>query len=124
MPRLGAKLKKYISPIEIAILADNLISNAIKWRDDGKKTSIQVDIRNINTDKIEILFSDNGKGVVSKFLKMPGKIFELGVTETKGSGIGLNSAKRTLEEIGGKIDFAGNNVTKFKGACFKIIISK
>ncbi|MDP1811730.1 MAG: ATP-binding protein [Sediminibacterium sp.] len=120
----GAKLKKYISPIEIAILADNLISNAIKWRDDAKKTSIRVDIRNINPDKIEILFSDNGKGVLSKFLKMPGKIFELGVTETKGSGIGLNSAKRTLEEIGGKIDFVGNNVTKFKGACFKIIISK
>lgn len=120
----GAKLKKYISPIEIAILADNLISNAIKWRDDGKKTSIQVDIRNINPNKMEILFSDNGKGVLSKYLKMPGKIFELGVTETKGSGIGLNSAKRTLEEIGGKIDFIGNNVTKFKGACFKIIISK
>lgn len=120
----GAKLKKYISPIEIAILVDNLISNSIKWRDDGKKTSIQVDIRNINPDKIEILFSDNGKGVLSKFLKMPEKIFELGVTETKGSGIGLNSAKRTLEEIGGKIEFVGNNVTKFKGACFKIIISK
>lgn len=120
----GSKLKKYISPIEIAIFLDNLISNSIKWRDDEKKTSIKVEMRNINPNKLEILFSDNGKGLVAKFMKIPEKIFELGVTETNGTGIGLNSAKKTLEEIGGKIQFIGNNVTALKGACFKIIISK
>ena len=120
----GAKLKKYISPIELALLADTLISNAIKWRDEGKKTSIQVDMRNVNPSKLEILFSDNGKGLLPKFLKMPKKIFELGVTETKGTGIGLNSAQKTLKEIGGKIDFAGNNLSGLKGACFKITINK
>lgn len=120
----NTKLKKYISPIEIAVLADNLISNAIKWRDDGKKTNIQVDMKNITSDKIEILFSDNGRGLMNKYLKISSKIFELGVTETKGSGIGLNSAKRILDELGGKIEFLGNNVTQLKGACFKISISK
>ncbi|MES2328158.1 MAG: ATP-binding protein [Bacteroidota bacterium] len=120
----NAKLKKYISPIEIAVLVDNLISNAIKWRDDGKKTSIQVDMRNINPNKLEVLFSDNGKGLLPKFVKIPKKIFELGVTETKGSGIGLNSAQRTMDEIGGKIEFAGNHIGKLKGACFKITINK
>jgi signal transduction histidine kinase len=120
----SSKLKKYISPIEIAILADNLISNSIKWKDSNKKTTIQVDIKNISDDKIEILFSDNGQGLSSKYLKNPDKIFDLGVTQTKGSGIGLNSVKRTLAELGGKIDFHGNNVTDQKGACFKITISK
>ena len=106
------------------MLADNLISNSIKWKDSNKKTTIQVDIRNINSDKIEVLFSDNGQGLSSKFDKTPEKIFELGVTQTKGSGIGLNSVRRTLEELGGKIEFNGNNVTQQKGACFKIIFSK
>lgn len=119
-----SKFKKYISPIQIAMLTDNLISNAIKWKDDGKKTSIHVDIKNTDSGKLEILFSDNGKGVLPKFLKIPNKIFELGITETKGTGIGLNSAQLTLDELGGKIEFVGNGITKLKGACFKITINK
>lgn len=120
----GAKLKKYISPMDLAILVDNLISNAIKWKEEDKKTTIQVDMRSLGNDKLEVLISDNGKGLVNKFLNFPEKIFELGVTETRGSGIGLNSVKKTLEELGGNIEFMGNNVTKMKGACFKIILQK
>jgi signal transduction histidine kinase len=120
----NTKFKKYISPIEIAILCDNLISNSIKWKEDETKTTIQVDIKITSANKLEILFSDNGKGLISKYLKFPEKIFELGVTETHGAGIGLNSVKRTLEELGGSIEFAGNNITKLKGACFKILINK
>ncbi len=119
-----AKFKKYISPIDIAILCDNLISNAIKWKDDDEKTTIQVDIKSVSSDKLEILFSDNGQGLIKKYLKMPDKIFELGVTETHGAGIALNSVKKTLEELGGSVEFVGNSITNLKGACFKIIITK
>lgn len=120
----ATKFKKYISPLDIALLADNLISNSIKWKDEDKKTLIHVDIKTMGNDRLEILFSDNGKGLISKFVKMPKQIFDLGVTATKGSGIGLNSVKKTLEELGGKIDFVGNGATDLKGACFRITINK
>lgn len=117
----SATLTKKFSILDISVVLDDLISNSEKA---GAK-KIEIDISNPSKDSLKILFSDDGRGVNSEFLideKAKDKIFELGITTTKGgSGIGLNSVREALKSVGGTIKFLGNN-TKLEGACFEILI--
>ena len=72
--------------------------------------------------QLKVIFSDDGKGVPKKFLESPDLIFELGITTTDGSGIGLNSVRTALKSLKGTIEFIGNG-KKLKGACFEILIN-
>jgi len=103
--------EKRISILDLSLVFDDLISNA----DKAGATKVNVKL----SDKLVILFSDNGNGVEEKFLDRPFELFELGVTTTDGSGIGLNSVKTTLSGMGANIEFSGNNFV-LKGATFKI----
>lgn len=111
-----SKLIKKISVLDISVILDDLISNSEK----ANANKIQLTVKNITPEELEILFSDNGDGVPVKFLDNKNKIFELGITTTSGgSGIGLNSVKTALKAMKGNIEFLGNNIN-LKGACFKI----
>ncbi len=108
--------EKLINPLELSIIFDDLISNAEKAEADN----ILIEFKNQKQTLI-IFFSDDGNGLDKKFFENPDKIFELGVTTTNGSGIGLHSVRTALKTIRGKISFVGNNVN-LKGACFEITI--
>jgi signal transduction histidine kinase len=112
-----ALLEKKISILDISVMLDDLISNSEK----ANAKSISIEMSNPTKDSLKILFSDDGRGVPKKFLDNPEQIFELGVTTTDGSGIGLNSVKTALKSMKGDIQFIGNG-KKLKGACFEIII--
>lgn len=107
-----------LNPIDIDIIIDNLISNSIK----AKATKVLVEFDK-NEDQIVIMYSDNGIGMPERLVNNPKAIFELGVRESneRGSGIGMFDVKKRVENIMGKIEFAGNN-TKLKGAAFKIVV--
>lgn len=107
--------EKKISVLELSLVIDDLISNSHKA---GAK-NILIKISNIN-NSLRFLFSDDGNGLIEKFLKNPQKIFELGITSTDGSGIGLASVKKALSSMGAKIDFIGNGI-ELRGATFEII---
>ena len=110
---------KRISILDISLVIDDLISNSYKAKAKNVKVYIS---ENDNSDLI-LIFSDDGMGLDSKFEKNNDVIFDLGVTTTDGSGIGLNYVRNTLSKMQGKIRFIGNN--KFlKGASFEVIISK
>jgi signal transduction histidine kinase len=115
----GTSFYKKVSVLDLSIIIDNLISNSEKW--DAKK--ILVEMSNDDSGKLEILFSDDGQGVVKKYLEDPRQIFELGVTETNGSGIGLHTVKERLKTMNAEISFAGNG-EKLKGATFQIVFNK
>lgn len=112
------ELNKKVSVLDISLILDDLISNAEKAGAD--KVLIEMD--NPSKNELRILFSDDGKGLDSKFLGDPEKVFELGITTTDGSGIGLNSVRTALKAIKGTITFKGNNLA-LKGACFEIRIT-
>ena len=114
----NAALTKKVSILDISVILDDLISNAQKA---GAK-NVSIEITNPSKDSLKILFSDDGKGVPKKFLNDPEKIFELGVTTTDGSGIGLNSVRTALKSLKGAIQFIGNG-KRLKGACFEILIN-
>lgn len=117
----SSSLVKKFSVLDISVVLDDLISNSEK----AGATLIEIEMSNPSENVLKILFYDNGSGVANDFLKdekSKEKIFELGVTTTKGgSGIGLNSVREALKSMGGNIKFIGNNV-KHKGACFEIVI--
>lgn len=114
----NAELIKKVSLLDISIILDDLISNSEKA--DAKK--IFLDISNPTKNSLKLLFSDNGKGVQKKFLDDPEQLFELGVTTTDGSGIGLNSVRKALKAMKGEIKFIGNS-KKLKGASFEVLFA-
>lgn len=110
---------KRISILDLSLVIDDLISNSIKAKANIVKVSITLDE---NSDLIAV-FTDDGTGVPSKFLSNTEAIFDLGVTTTDGSGIGLNYVRKTLTKMNGTISFIGNN-KYLKGASFMVKISK
>jgi signal transduction histidine kinase len=113
-----AALTKKASLLDISVILDDLISNSEK----AGATKILFEISNPNRDSLKIIVCDDGKGVQKKFLDNPEQIFELGVTTTDGSGIGLNSVRTALRAMKGTINFVGNGI-KLRGACFEIIFN-
>jgi signal transduction histidine kinase len=105
-----------LSLLDLSIVIDNLISNSIK----AKANKILIEA--IDGGKIlSVLFNDNGIGLNDEFIESPLSIFELGVkSNIEGSGIGLYSVKKKMNEMYGDIEFTGNNLN-LKGACFKLI---
>jgi len=115
---------KSISVLNLSIVLDNILSNAVRW----DASEIQVTFNQQATNSLSVLFSDNGKGLSSKFLPNPEKIFELGVGDTPplemgGSGIGLYYTRSLLETMHSSISYLGNNIG-LSGACFEIIFNK
>lgn len=109
--------ERMVSVLDIAVIIDNLISNSQK----SKATKVEFDAEILENQGLQIRISDNGNGLDEKFISIPDSIFELGVTSTDGSGIGLYTVKKSLEEIGGTIRFDGNG-KKLSGASFVIVI--
>ncbi len=110
---------KKVSVLDLSIIFDNLISNSEKW----KAKNVLVEMSNSKNGALRIIFSDDGKGLMEKYLDDPEQIFELGVTETDGSGIGLHTVRERLKTMNAEILFIGNG-KKLKGAAFQIIFNK
>lgn len=87
-----------VSRVELSILIDNIISNAHK----AKATKLTVTISKISTNRLQISFIDDGKGF-SEELPNVDAMFEMGITTTSGSGLGLFHVKNIVENIDGKI---------------------
>ena len=86
------------SRIELSILIDNIVSNAVK----AQSHKLSVTITQITDNTIRISFRDDGRGL-SKELPSIESMFEIGITTTAGSGLGLYHAKYIVNELGGKI---------------------
>ena len=103
--------------LDIAVIIDNLISNSQK----AKATKVLIEANMTADEKLQLIISDDGDGLNPIFDNVEDSIFELGVTTTDGSGIGLHTVKTVVEGWQGTIRFIGNGV-KLKGASFEMII--
>lgn len=86
------------SKIELSIIVDNLISNANK----ALAKTLYVGIAMRSNNILSISFIDDGIGL-SDEIQSPNDIFNLGITTTSGSGIGLYHVKQIVEEMDGSI---------------------
>lgn len=81
-------------PIDIAVVIDNIAFNSEKFG----ATRLNVDVARVSDNELRLEFVDDGEGL-SPEVQPPEKIFERGVTTTKGSGLGLYHVRQTLTEL-------------------------
>lgn len=92
----GMKLR--FNPMDISIVVDNLISNAKK----AKASKITFTITQPDKQSLHMRVADNGQGISQKIDTK--RIFEMGYTTTRGSGLGLYHVKQVLGELNGSIE--------------------
>lgn len=83
----------------------NLLSNSIKFRKPGIPAQISIKSqRYLITDKLEIRFKDNGKGIdLAKNSSSLFGLYKRFDTSTEGKGMGLFMVKTQVEALGGTI---------------------
>jgi len=93
----------YSDRSRIGILLNNLFSNAVKYQDVGKISSLlSIDILT-TSNEATIKFSDNGIGITESHLSKIFEMFYRATEEAKGSGLGLYIAKETVTKLKGSI---------------------
>jgi signal transduction histidine kinase len=107
----GMKLR--FNPIDMAIIVDNLISNARR----AKASRIKFELAPLDRTGLAIRVTDNGQGLARG--ADPERIFGMGYTTTHGSGLGLYHVRQVLGEIGGSVELVKSENA---GAAFVIKI--
>jgi signal transduction histidine kinase len=91
-------MRRRFNPIDVSIVIDNLISNARR----AKASRIKFELSKLDRDTLAMRVSDNGRGLMRG--ADPKRIFEMGYTTTRGSGLGLYHVRQALGEMGGSIE--------------------
>lgn len=94
----GGPFVRRFRPMEVAIIIDNLISNARKAR----ATRITFSLSSLAKGTMTMEVYDNGRGLPAD-TETQERIFDLGVSRTNGSGLGLYHVRQVLGEMGGAI---------------------
>ncbi len=92
----------YSDQSRLLIIFNNMISNAIRYRNRRKDSFLKIDIQ-FDYDKVKITFTDNGIGIAYEFQDKIFKMFFRASYESKGSGLGLYIVKSTVEKLAGTI---------------------
>lgn len=111
-----AGLIRRFKPIEVTIVLENLISNASK----AGASDILFSLTQPKENEVDIVIEDDGHGI-SEIIQPPERIFDIGVTTTDGSGLGLHHVSRILDAMGASIEY---DSTYRAGARFKLRIFK
>jgi PAS domain S-box-containing protein len=114
---LGELHKLRADPLQMRLLFQNLISNALKFCRPEANPVVQVESRQLPEDILEIRVKDNGIGFdVQKldFLMQPFQRLHTR-NEYEGSGIGLAICRKVVERHGGQISAES---TPGKGSTF------
>ena len=93
----------YSDPKLIAIIFNNIISNAINFRNrSGKKSIVDINIFN-SSDKCIINIKDNGIGINKDDQQKVFELFYRKDNNRHGSGMGLYIVKEIITKLNGKI---------------------
>jgi PAS domain S-box-containing protein len=95
----------FAEPARLVSVFQNLIGNAIKYRDKDRRLVIGVCAEKVSPELWRFAVSDNGIGIAEEYRERIFKIFErLGPTKGKdGTGIGLTLCRRIVHRFGGRI---------------------
>jgi signal transduction histidine kinase len=87
----------------LSVILNNLVSNAVKYRDEIKPRCI-VDVHcHIDDNFLTIVFRDNGIGISPEFLPKVFDMFYRATERSEGAGLGLYIVKETTDKLGGTI---------------------
>jgi PAS domain S-box-containing protein len=101
---IGDMPEIHVYPVEFCQLLLNLLTNAIKFQENGKTPDIYMSSKRINHSWI-FSVQDNGIGISPDYSSKIFEIFQRLHTEYEGKGIGLAYAKKIISLHGGEIWF-------------------
>jgi signal transduction histidine kinase len=92
-------------PVQMRQLLQNLLANAIKYRDKGRPPIVRLDSSSPDAEHCTITVADNGIGFKQEYGERIFKMFERlhGRAQYEGSGIGLAICRRIADRHGGTI---------------------
>jgi len=109
-------IKEFI-PIEVNVVIDNLLNNSIKAR----AKNFILTVEGESGKNVIFIFSDDGNGL-DKIIINKNSIFEKGITNTEGSGLGLYHAYSIITgNLKGTIEI---NEIETRGFSLKVVIKK
>ncbi len=95
----------FSDPYRLALILNNIISNAIKYRDIEKPQSIiEIDVK--VSDMFYVAIKDNGMGIRQNYLPKVFEMFYRGSNKSEGAGLGLYITREAVEKLNGKISLA------------------
>ncbi len=110
--------KIYTDASQIELVIENLISNAVQYREEGKKGKVDIKVEK-KRKKIYFEIKDNGIGIESQEQKYIFQKFfrtkKARKYQSLGTGLGLYISKEIIEKLNGKIGFKSQ---KNKGSIF------
>lgn len=110
----GLSLQREFSPVDIAVLIDNLLDNARK----AKASKVEFTASQKGKNSIAIRVIDDGVGIDDQKVDAS-KLFERGYTgSASGTGLGLYSVRQILTGMGGTIELIDDE----SRADFEIVI--
>jgi signal transduction histidine kinase len=109
----------YTDPYRLSVIINNLVSNAIKYRDPHKEKRVMVIEANVADPQLSITFRDNGIGISAGYLSKIFDMFFRATDKSEGAGLGLYIVKETVEKLHGQITVES---TQGEGTIFRIRI--
>lgn len=99
----GEKVPFYTDAYRLSVVINNLVSNAIKYRDVHKEDqTLKVNIQISETELIlEIV--DNGIGISSEYISRIFEMFFRATERSEGAGLGLYIVRETVDKLHGTI---------------------
>ncbi len=91
----------YSDPWRIKVILNNLISNAIRYRN-GKDPVINIDVV-IKNKKAVLTVEDNGRGISKDHLNKVCDMFYRATDDGAGSGLGLYIVREAIDKLHGEI---------------------
>lgn len=98
----------------------NLIGNAIKYRSPKRKLKIELSFKEYSHDLVAVDLKDNGLGIPAGKIKDIFRPYHRAHTsDIEGSGIGLASVKKIVEQAGGQVSVQS---TEDQGSIFRVTL--
>lgn len=105
--------------ILVATILQNLIENAIKYRNTGtERCKAEISIKSFSQG-VSIIVADNGIGIEDNEQDKIFDLFYRGTEQSSGTGLGLYNVKTAVEKLGGQIEISSK---VGKGTSFKIYL--
>jgi signal transduction histidine kinase len=93
----------FSDPYRLSVIINNLVSNAIKYRDVQKPQSL-IDVRaNVTNTGLDLIFHDNGIGIGQEYKPRIFEMFFRATERSEGAGLGLYIVRETVEKLNGTI---------------------
>lgn len=89
----------------LSIIFNNIISNAVNYRDSYKDSYIRIEV-DVKPTQATIRFIDNGIGIADQYHDKIFKMFFRATADSKGSGLGLYIVKAAVDKLNGEIQVA------------------